>query len=1077
MLLDVLELLLNYMQYVNLTVSIAPSAFPTLYSSPLRLMNSVMRVLSYSSDGAGAANVTLCNDTATETSHSALNLPAWLPLDQRLKFALTNIVCPLGLVLLLATILGPSYLAVFACLLYSTVFLMMGGAILLRARTSEEVRDSSSALSQLIENFPRSGMIALTAVGTVVFLLLVVGGVALRIVWGMRKKAQLLEQLQQLEHPPCTVEERVAERLLNSATVWSESRKDNSGTLRTATFMREEERDEMEEMRVRRAKADLAYHALLLRRYRETKTLSIPWVMVKSFSLLICVSVAFMFARVDDSEALQPIHSSSLFYIPAGVLFLAAFVLSVSLLLSFTRRGRQRLFAIKLWLRHFFLSLCFLIVSFMYTPILRNTFSLFPCRELNNTAAATDGNATHSQGNVTKRLYLAADHSVPCSNVDKFILASSILSTAMYSVFFVLLYGLATRHVLKALDYYPLVDTATNSAWREEREAPVTTPGKSEAPTTCEPVVETRQIPGNRQVGAGPMAVPSTRRRDSVRVTKSVNRRCAAYYERVRLSQNKARFLYAPYERSWCYFKLVVLAQKIAMVIFSAAMQEDLGIASPWKGFAGCVALHLGVAAVLVICRPYARPMEFVVSLALQQMLWILAALGLLSTFRPNAIPDPLWSFVTSCIFLVPLVAVIVGFLMGIRQRSLNHRIETGEAKRHHCDSQAQGRSRCWMWKLVLRLIPFRSEEKERHQMRYQQHGRKSTWGYTFVPALFFQRQEVAHDADGVSANECAIAMEEAVGRQDVPRVAENPVPAVHKTEASDASSDSSCSRSSFLTATSLPMAVGIPGTVTTLESLLTSAQKADTNTDNVAPTPPAPQGRKEKTAAAKHWDILRNALRSGRLRTHLSACTRGVSAGPVSWCEPTAGATTTCRALLDTASFQGASWKSRHSRRLAMNALFITVASECRWDASACAGMLGPSCPRRAKPKQRQKCLAGDANGDKNGTAGKRRPSTSLLLLPPSCKDVRLHEAFLERVQAVAARQRLIAFYRAQRLHLAEQQRAVDCYINAEVAQVVRHLIVLLGVAATMSAALFLRGMLHVGEVQGGAGRCEHEQ
>ncbi|EKF26491.1 hypothetical protein MOQ_009810 [Trypanosoma cruzi marinkellei] len=733
MIYDVLELLMNYMQYLHLMLLISPSVFPTLYSSPFWLVDIVMNAV-FSNNGGGDHNVS--NHTTKPTQEAGgisvsegvlgLQLPSWVPVDVRLLFALTNIFAPLVLVFLSTLLLGPPHFAAFVYLLCASFFWMIAGILLLllllgKLHDTDALWQNGQTLLAITHALSLHEAVVMTAISASAVLLLLVIGVVLRLVLGARERARVLERLRQLECAPCTQEERVARRLLQF---------DSNGL---------ENEEEMEkEARVRRARAEMAYQRLFWRRYKETHSLSLLWTFIKLIMCIVCVTAACVFAFAPKIDLLWAIRMKHVCCPLAALLFLLGLLFVAFFLLGLTRKGRQRLFKIKLLLRHMLLYVVLLAASFMYSPILRNAISLFPCQ----TVACTVFEGSSYSDEVTSSIGLCAacmqkttthvsclssDPNVPCNGIDGFLMASAVLATSAYAVFFLLLYGLVARQALRALQRYPLADSVTAST----------------TPFACK---EEERTEIGRRFNGDVTATSPTMPMDSLfatnasalmasRVKKAPKKIDVLYRERVSSSQNEAQFLYAPYSYAFRYFKLVVLAQKTVMVIISTLMRQGSGVASPWMGFAACVLLHAGFAVVLIVCQPYAEPLEIVVSLALQVMLSVVAAMGLISALTSTAIPVPLWSFVTSCLFLVPFAAVIAGEILTFRQHSQRKAWQKKDPKQSSC---RLNRHFCQWWGNWL-VGYFR---KVRPVLSYERCGGDRLGNEVFIPALYFLQDE-----------------------------------------------------------------------------------------------------------------------------------------------------------------------------------------------------------------------------------------------------------------------------------------------------------------------------------------------
>ncbi|KAF8299713.1 hypothetical protein TcYC6_0064330 [Trypanosoma cruzi] len=990
MIYDVLELLMNYMQYLHLMVLIAPSMFPTLYSSLFWLVDIVMNAVFSNGGDHNMSNKTKPSQEAGGMSAQegvlGLQLPSWVPVDVRLLFALTNIFAPLVLVFLSTLLLGPPHFAAFVYLLCASFFWMIAGILLLllllgKLRDTDALWQNGQTILAITHALSVHEAVVMTAVSASAVVLLLVIGVVLCIVLGARERARVLERLRQLECAPCTEEERVARRLLQF---------DSTGL---------ENEEEMEkEARVRRARAEMAYQRLFWSRYKETHSLSLLWTFIKLIMCILCVASAFVFALAPKMDFLRAIQIRHVCYPLAALLFLLGLLFVASFLLGLTRKGRQRLFKIKLWLHHMFLYVVLLAVSFMYSPILRNAISLFPCQ----TVACTvfDGSsysdedtssigsyAACMQRTTTHVSCLSSDPNVPCNGIDGFLMASAVLATSAYAVFFLLLYGLVARQALRALQRYPLADSVTASstpfACKEEQRTGIGRRFDGDVTDTSP------TMPMDSLFATNASALTASR------VKKTSKKIDVLYRERVSSSRNEAQFLYAPYAYAFRYFKLVVLAQKTLMVIISTLMRQGSGVASPWMGFAACVLIHAGFAVVLIVCRPYAEPLEIVVSLALQVMLSVVAAMGLTSALASTAIPVPLWSFVTSCLFLVPFAAVIAGEILTFRQHSQRKAWREKDAKQSSCRSNRHFWRRWGNWLLGY----FR---KARPVPSYERCGGDRLGNEVFIPALYFVRDK----------------------KNTRKSVGSGPI--LTRGCVADA-----CTRTP------------VDDTVvqSAAHSDLVDISRVPTNSGcRFLQEPRRNVTSDGKTGAKRHWALLRDAVYSGHFLTVFDSHRKNYFEVP----------TASRRGVKNTARMSSFSPmrfpEEQNFHSIAMTTLLASVANESRWEKSP---YFSPSNKFGELQKQQARRGLDVSFSPPHATS------------PP--REARRREAFLERVRVFSARQRLLTLHYRRKRHLVLQQRAVDCFINEQVAQTMRLLLLFLGVIAAMAAALCICGMIHV--------------
>ncbi|KEG05283.1 hypothetical protein DQ04_24091000 [Trypanosoma grayi] len=135
------------------------------------------------------------------------------------------------------------------------------------------------------------------------------------------------------------------------------------------------------------------------------------------------------------------------------------------------------------------------------------------------------------------------------------------------------------------------------------------------------------------------------------------------------------------------------------------------------------------------------------------------------------------------------------------------------------------------------------------------------------------------------------------------------------------------------------------------------------------------------------------------------------------------------------------------------MTVLLSSVANRTRWEMSPYFSTdEHDTCLRRRRRTRRQR-EGVDEDALSQSSCGAALPSV----------EVRRREIFLERVHALLARQSLLALHHRQKQHTTRQQRAVDCYINAQAAQTMRYLLLFLGFVMATAAALCLFGLLHV--------------
>nr|CCC92185.1 conserved hypothetical protein [Trypanosoma congolense IL3000] len=1023
MIYDVLELLLNYMQFVSLIVLVAPSAFPPFYSSPFRLLDSALSSVSH-----GSGDV---NSTSTRSPMSGFNFPAWMPPDLRSLFAFTSIVLPFGLSGLSVLVLGPLLFVFFTYSLCISVFTMVSGVLLLYAQRSAAIRDSGSALSRLVLSVPTQINIAMaTAGGVSVILLLSIGFVWYHVA-RRRKRAQVLEQLRYLEHAPRAVEERAAEMLLGSnTTTRNEEDCDPPPSLQSQWGG--------DEARVCYAKAELAFREMQRRKHVETYARSPAWILLKLFALLISVA-ALLYLLWDgvwnNSESLP---RGTMLYSIVGVLLLTALLLTVSLVLSFSEKGRRWLFSAKLWLRHLFIYFLMLFVSFLYAPILCNSISVIPCRDLHSNANLSSVKMLHGiqTGSGVRQIVwqrgLLADPNVPCAGVDGFMRASSLLTATAYTLFIIMLVGFVTRQVLLALEHYPLAKSRRHSLG------------------CCEQGSKVETENGWPQRGFAA--------RDAVSQPHGISDSLTTYYERVRLSANEVRFLYAPYTYSWRYFKLVVLVQKTAMVIFSQVMREDVGVLSPWTGFVALMLINLAMFAMLLLCRPYAETLEYVVSVALQLMLLVLASMGLVSFLEPVKIPEGLWSLVTSCVVLVPCAAVFVGNALTSKSQSCPTRWDT---HKHFAKGRRRTVAGPRRWISVLRNLCAKSMCAE--HLWCQRYGQEVFREQKFVPALYFVSNKGSVLMREVEPPRTAAFLVETLSEatKRIKTVSDD-----YKSQASSSPQTEVDFSSAYVYLRSLRKKL-FSGRFESREGQ-SAALCSHPHVMGVAPLHVAgtPGNMSQGPLSAQHPAHFSEEFCSSSAPVSLGAT--GSSPTPTKWWlqsskqNSAAASPMTSLVPIDPLS---ESTVGGHLRRPLATALFSSVRGA--YDEPSTPNF----CTRRVSLRTNtDRCVHYD-----NMTASlDGRPASPLFSQyhPSVSQHMRHQEAFFELVQAVTGRHRLVQYHREQKHHLERQQRAVDCYTNEQAASMVRRLLVFIVSTTAVAAAMFLRGILHVGE----EGYSEHD-
>lgn len=438
---DIVDMTMAYIQYLALLTDISPSSLPSFYSEPFKILNYfVLDISSATSDS---------DSSKTVTNPLPVELPSWLPLDIRLRFASIAILGPL--VLATVGLLGVygklSYIWFIALLasLFSTLF----GFILLVNQNVFAVANTSPPSNATLTT--------LLAVGLPCFFIVMLFGILAmgrsRLI-RLRKDNLKLDQLIKEEQ-----EERTRQRVTRQMV-----ERDDIDLVAVASQRLQELHCEQE-----------IQHAncgdLLLQAF---------------FSFVLFFSGAVMVGLVSVSE-IEALQSSIVFKVIGAVLCLAGVVCFVWFILGLTKSGRKLRIAISDFCGSKLLSLIVMVSSMLYTTVVVNFVSivycstlhcspgtrlpkaaaLFPTISSNNSCFACDLAAYPQQCNTqweltvcaasTSQRSLVYDGRVACSDIDSFYKASGSLIFVCYILFLPYLQFYLAQYTVRVLrETYPL---------------------------------------------------------------------------------------------------------------------------------------------------------------------------------------------------------------------------------------------------------------------------------------------------------------------------------------------------------------------------------------------------------------------------------------------------------------------------------------------------------------------------------------------------------------------------------------------------------------------------------------------
>ena len=359
-------------------------------------------------------------------------------------------------------------------------------------------------------------------------------------------------------------------------------------------------------------------------------------------------------------------NSDSAWYLGLVLLFFCA-LLTTWLLLGFGRKGRMRQFHVQVYVRDHFVSIQLLLVSLLYTPAVRNVIVMFNCQSITcppgtrfphaqslfldvasgslcepcNFTAFNQSCPLSLQlsecGTAITDSRLVADTGISCHNVRAFFMPAAAIMLVSFVISLPILNVILTRISARLLEIeYPIDGRQTEGYTEDEK-----------------------------------------------------------WYEKVLLSENVAKFIYAPFQRKFKHWRMFFLFQKLAIVVVSTVARTGAGVAGAPLGIGLSLAIHFLLFVYIVIVAPFQRKVENLFMAITQVMLSIVASLGLASTVGAPA-PDAVLLITAVCVFILPLLALIFGEVLTFKdeiehdaEREDRIRMAEQQAERQEGDVEA----------------------------------------------------------------------------------------------------------------------------------------------------------------------------------------------------------------------------------------------------------------------------------------------------------------------------------------------------------------------------------------------------
>jgi hypothetical protein len=351
-------------------------------------------------------------------------------------------------------------------------------------------------------------------------------------------------------------------------------------------------------------------------------------------------------------------------YFGLVVLFFCALFLTW-FVLGFSRRGRMRQFHIQVYARDHFVSIQLLLVSLLYTPAVRNVIVMFNCQSItcpagtrfpygeslftdvapgslcepcNFTQFAQACPASLQDllcGGPVTDMRLLADSGISCSNITPFFMPAAGIMLVSFVMSLPILNVILTRISARLLEIeYPVDPRQTEGYTEDER-----------------------------------------------------------WYEKVTLSENVAKFIYAPFQRKFKHWRMFFLTQKLAIVVVSSVARTGTGVAGAPLGIGLSIGIHFLLFLYIAVVSPFQRKAENLFMAVTQIMLSIVGSLGFASAVGAPG-PDSLLLVVAVCVFLLPLLALIFGQVITFKddieqEAEREERVRIAEQRAEHQEGDA----------------------------------------------------------------------------------------------------------------------------------------------------------------------------------------------------------------------------------------------------------------------------------------------------------------------------------------------------------------------------------------------------
>lgn len=369
--------------------------------------------------------------------------------------------------------------------------------------------------------------------------------------------------------------------------------------------------------------------------------------------LLLCAILVFfglLFAHVYSIPALVDFETDNAardLALGFGVVLLVwAGLLLVWTVMGFSLRGRKLQFVIATFMRDNFLSVLLLLISFMYVPAVSNVVLLFNCHDFacaDGTRLADDGSFVHPQyvaNNITI-MHGASAASVPACEPCSWSNSSCPTIEALF----------CTAQRASRLEYDPAIPCSALQKYYWPASGIIVV-----AFVISIPIVN--YILTVRSTNTLENDFPLDSRQVQGFTEEEI------FSEKVLSSDNVAKFIYDPFERSRKHWRTLFLFHRLFVVVFSVFVIKYRSVSPAALGVGISLGIHALCLVFVVVRWPFARKAENILVVVTQAVLVIGSTCGFATSLSNYNFPAAIYIIVVVLALALPVVSVAVGIIL-----------------------------------------------------------------------------------------------------------------------------------------------------------------------------------------------------------------------------------------------------------------------------------------------------------------------------------------------------------------------------------------------------------------------------